>query len=42
MGKRREGYKPQENLRLREVHGRGARWVMGLKEGACCDEHWVL
>ena len=20
----------------------GARWVMGLKEGTVCDEHWVL
>ena len=19
-----------------------ARWVMGTKEGTCCDEHWVL
>ena len=22
--------------------GRWARWVMGIKEGTCCDEHWVL
>ena len=23
--------------------GRGwAKWVMGIKEGTCCDEHWVL
>ena len=19
-----------------------AKWVMGIKEGACWDEHWVL
>ena len=19
-----------------------ARWVIGIKEGTCCDEHWVL
>ena len=25
----------------REVSGRWARWVMGVKEGTC-DEHWVL
>ena len=23
--------------------GRGwARWGMGIKEGTCCDEHWVM
>ena len=23
--------------------GRGwAKWVMGIKEGTCLDEHWVL
>lgn len=23
--------------------GRGwARWVMGIKEGPCCDDHWVF
>ena len=46
----REGNKPQETLNdreqtegcWREVGGRWARWVMGAKEGACCDEHWVL
>ena len=25
-----------------EVGGGWARWVMGIKEGVCCDEHWVL
>ena len=19
-----------------------AKWVTGIKEGTCCDEHWVL
>ena len=19
-----------------------AKWVMGIKEGTCCDEHWML
>ena len=22
--------------------GAWARWVMGIEEGTCCDEHWVL
>ena len=22
--------------------GEWARWVMGVKEGIYCDEHWVL
>ena len=22
--------------------GGWARWVMGIKEGTCYDEHWVL
>ena len=22
--------------------GRWARWMMGIKEGTCYDEHWVL
>ena len=23
--------------------GRGwAKWMMSIKEGTCCDEHWVL
>ena len=26
----------------REVGGWWARWVMGIKEGTCYDEHWVL
>ena len=26
----------------REVGGRCARRMMGIKEGICCDEHWVL
>ena len=25
-----------------EVGGGWARWVMGIKEGTCCEEHWVL
>ena len=26
-----------------ERKGRGwANWVMGIKEGICCDEYWVL
>ena len=24
------------------VWGVWARWLMGIKEGTCCDEHWVL
>ena len=49
MRKRREGNKPQETLNdrgqtegwQREVVGRWARWVMGIKEGTC-DEPWVF
>ena len=26
---------------LREVGGGWAKWVMGIKEGTCWDEHWV-
>ena len=26
----------------REVNGGWAKWVMGIKEGACCDEYRVL
>ena len=26
----------------REVGGGWARWVMGIKEVSCCDEHSVL
>ena len=22
--------------------GEWAKWVMGTKEGTCCDEHWML
>ena len=22
--------------------GVGGNWVVGIKEGTCCDEHWVL
>lgn len=22
--------------------GGWAKWVMGIEEGNCCDEHWVL
>ena len=25
----------------REEVGGWAKWVMGIKEGACWDEHWV-
>ena len=47
--KERKGNRPQETLNDREqtegwwkeVGGRWARWVMGIKEGTC-DEHWVL
>ena len=28
--------------RLRRGVGDWARLVMGIKEGTCCDEHWVL
>ena len=49
-GRIRKGNKPQETLNdreqtvdwPREVGGRWARWVLGTKEGTCCDEHWVL
>ena len=46
--KEREGTKPQEILKNWEqtegwwgVGGRGGR-VMGIEEGTCWDEHWVL
>ena len=45
--KRREENKPQETLNdreqswWREVGGRWARWVTGIKEGTC-DDHWVF
>ena len=31
-------------LRISEGRGLGGwgSWVMGIKEGMCCDEHWVL
>ena len=22
--------------------GERGKWVMGIEEGTCCDEHWVL
>ena len=25
-----------------EADGGWAKWVMGIKEGTCWDEHWVL
>ena len=25
-----------------KVHGEWPKWVMGIKEGTCWDEHWVL
>ena len=25
-----------------EGGGEWAKWVMGIKEGTCCDEHWML
>lgn len=25
-----------------EVGGEWVKWVMGIKEGTCWDEHWVL
>ena len=44
----REGGKPQETLKYREktegecVVGERGKWVMGIEEGTCWDEHWVL
>ena len=32
-----------QGTKLRVTEGRGWRGgVMGIKEGTCCDEHWVL
>lgn len=36
-------FKYREQIRL--MKGRGGRWdrrVMGIKEGTCYDEHWML
>ena len=49
-GKDKKGSKPQETLNGRQqtegwwrvVIGRWARWMMGIREITCCDEHWVL
>ena len=30
-----------EGFRGKEGERRG-NWVMGIKEGKCCDEHWVF
>ena len=49
----KEGNKPKVTLNDREqtikdrglmegVGGKWATWVMGIKEGICHDEHWVL
>ena len=27
---------------MEEGGGGEARWVMGIQEATCCDEHWVL
>ena len=44
----REGGKPQETLKYREQTGLMGRrlrergkWVMGIEEGNCWDEHWL-
>ena len=49
-GEKKERNKPQDTLNdreqtmgwQREVSRRWARWIMGTKEGTCCDKHWVL
>ena len=33
--------KTENKLRVDRVEGRG-KWVMGIEEGTCWDEHWVL
>ena len=35
---------PENKLRVTEGRGVGgwSNWVMGIKEGTCGDEHWVL
>ena len=33
--------KTENELRVDGVEGRG-KWVMGIEEGTCWDEHWVL
>ena len=44
----REGGKPQETLKYREQtkweqgSGGEGKWVMGIEEGNCWDEHWLL
>ena len=44
----REGGKPEETLKYRELRVNGGwwwgggKWVMGTEEGTCWDEHWVL
>ena len=44
----REGGKPQETLKYWEQTeggwggGERGKWVMGIEEGTCWDEHWVL
>ena len=32
----------ENKLRIAEQEGRGVKWLMGTKEGICCDEHWML
>ena len=32
----------KNDKRWRKVGGGWARWVLCIKEGTCCDEHWVL
>ena len=32
----------ENKLRVDEGVGEGAKWVMGIEEGTCWDEHWVL
>ena len=32
----------ENKLRVDGGWGRGAKWMMGIGEGTCWDEHWVL
>ena len=48
-GNNPEGGKPQETLKYREQtegwwwgHEGEGKWLMGIEEGTCWDEQWVL
>lgn len=48
-GRKKRREKPQETLHREQTEGLWKKvvggwsiWVMGIKEGACCDECWVL